>query len=211
MTHETAQFRRTTRTKGAGWFPKSQQGATGYPAENVHLCYEALQVGYRRGAGMRLHLIDHLADIIAVHQDADRRLYRTADTGGESAVPVAGSDLVQAGAHPLLRHRMFIYLQPADDLHQSGNNAQTAEGHLREDGAPAHQLFRPTPSWGYHERLYQRRRLAATDDFDGDGTGVLIDHHHRGHIYLDDRAEHPADARKRSDGGGDGDDHHPTG
>ena len=44
MTHETAQFRRTTRAKGAGWFPESQQGAAGYPAENVHLCHEALQV-----------------------------------------------------------------------------------------------------------------------------------------------------------------------
>ena len=36
-------------------------------------------------------LTDHLTDIITLHQDADRRLYRTTDTDGQSAVPVIGT------------------------------------------------------------------------------------------------------------------------
>ena len=68
-------------------------------------------MGDRGGTGVRADLLDHLADIIALHQDPDRRLYRTTDTGGQSAVPVISTDALQTGTGALLRYCLLLHLQ----------------------------------------------------------------------------------------------------
>ena len=115
MAYETTQFRRTSRSKGTSRIPEDRQAAAGHAPADVQLRREALQVGDCHRTGVRVCLLCHLAGILVVHQDADGRLYRATDTGGEPAVPVAGTDLVQAGAYPLLRHCLFLHLQPSDD------------------------------------------------------------------------------------------------
>ena len=51
-----------------------------------------------------------LPGVFPLYEDPYRRLCRTPDTGGQSRIPVLGSDFVCDRTHPVLRNSLLLYL-----------------------------------------------------------------------------------------------------
>ena len=91
--YETTEFR-TAPGKGTGWFPEGGQREACNPPADVLLCLQALQMGYHGSDGLCGHLLIDLLGVFPLYENPYRRLCRTPDTGGQSRIPVVGSDLI---------------------------------------------------------------------------------------------------------------------